>query len=559
MRTTAKLLLILILIYLLTDAGGIVERLQSLGLSPGLPIYLGLFGLLASALVAAAFTRPWALRWALATLLCAAAFFLDSYEAITREPMSYDAFINMWNSAASAPEAIDQHAGAMAGALARSLLLFGGLVLPPQGSLRLGRLAPVAPLAGVLLLTGILFVRGGEGGTGLPGPFTPLAYSSLFLYERLAEGAPHRKPVALRPVRPPSGDIVLIVDESVVGNYLDLNSPNGARSGLLQPRPGVAVHDFGLATSITNCSVGSNVTLRHGGTREDYRRINATMPSVFDYAKATGLRTVYLDAQGTGGRLQNLMDAQERRQIDRFIQFDRVPVRDRDMAVADTLAASLRNDTPEFVLVNKVGAHFPVHDKYPDAYMRHRPALARGRYVGISDTGDRTGFGGTAAEWVRYRNAYRNTLDWNVGAFFDRLLDGADLSRATLIYTSDHGQDLHETGSLGSNTHCSGDPVPQEGLVPLVVIDGGTPAGLSWTKAAAANRNRMSHYRIFPTLLGLMGYPEPAVRRLYGEALTAPATDPFTFNTRFNARLGLEPRWEKIDLGKIAPPPRDTE
>lgn len=557
MRTTAKLLLILV--YLLTGAGGIAERLQSLGLSPGLPIYLGLFGLLALALVAAAFTRPWALRWALATLLCAAAFFLDSYEAITREPMSYDAFINMWNSAASAPEAIDQHAGAMAGTLARSLLLFAGLVLPPQGSLRLRGLAPVAPLAGVLLLAGILFARGGEGGTGLPGPFTPLAYSSLFLYERLTEGAPHRKPVALRPARPPSGDIVLIVDESVAGNYLDLNSPSGARSGLLQPRPGVAVHDFGVAASITNCSVGSNVTLRHGGTREDYRRINATMPSIFDYAKAAGLRTVYLDAQGTGGRLQNLMDAQERQQIDRFVQFDRVPVRDRDMAVADTLAASLRNDTPEFVLVNKVGAHFPVHDKYPDAYMRHRPALARGHYVGISDTGDRTGFGGTAAEWVRYRNAYRNTLDWNVGAFFDRLLGRADLARATLIYTSDHGQDLHETGSPGSNTHCSGNPVPQEGLVPLVVIDGGTPAGLSWTRAAAANRNRMSHYRIFPTLLELMGYPEPAVRRLYGEALTAPATDPFTFNTRFNARLGLEPRWEKIDLAKIAPAPRDTE
>ncbi|MBB3910046.1 sulfatase-like hydrolase/transferase [Sphingomonas desiccabilis] len=557
MRTTAKLLLILL--YLLTGASGIAERLQSLGLSPGLPIYLGLFGLLALALVAAAFTRPWTLRWGLATLLCAAAFYLDSYEAITREPMSYDAFINMWNSAASAPDAVDQHAGALAGTLARSVLLFAGLVLQPQGSLRFGRLAPAAPVAGVLLLAGILFARGGEGGTGLPGPFTPLAYSGLFLYERLAEGTPHREPVALRPARPPSGDIVLIVDESVAGNYLDLNSPNGARSGLLQPRPGVAVHDFGLAASITNCSVGSNVTLRHGGTRADYRRINATMPSIFDYAKAAGLTTVYLDAQGTGGRLQNLMDAQERRQIDRFVQFDRVPVRDRDMAVADTLAASLRNDTPEFVLINKVGAHFPVHDKYPDAYMRHRPALARGRYVGISDTGDRTGFGGTAAEWVRYRNAYRNTLDWNVGAFFDRVLDRVDLSRATLIYTSDHGQDLHETGSPGSNTHCSGDPVPQEGLVPLVVIDSGAPATSPWVRAVAANRNRMSHYRIFPTLLALMGYPEPAVRRLYGDALTASAADPFTFNTRFNARLGLDPRWEKIDLRRIPPAPRDTK
>jgi glucan phosphoethanolaminetransferase (alkaline phosphatase superfamily) len=553
MRNAVKLLLILV--YLLTGSRMAGERIASLGLAPGLAIYLGLYLLLALALAAAAFTRPWVLRWAVAALLSIAAFYLDAYEAILREAMSYDAFINMLNSASSAPDAVHQHGGTMLGALARSLLLFAGIAVRPTRGLRF---APLAPLAGVLLLAAILFTRGGEGGTALPGPFTPLAYSTLYLYERIAEGVPQRSHVQLHPTGPANRDIVLIVDESVAGNYLDLNDPRGARSGLLQPRPGVAVHDFGLAASVTNCSVGSNVTLRHGGTRADYRRINASMPPIWGYAKAAGLRTVYIDAQGTGGVLQSLMDADERRQIDRFVQFDAVPVRDRDMAVADTLAELLRNDTPEFVLINKVGAHFPVHDKFPDAYMRYRPALPRGQYVGISDTGDRTGFGGTAGEWVRYRNAYRNTLGWNVGAFFDRLLDHADLSHATLIYTSDHGQDLHETGSPGSNTHCSSDPVAQEGLVPLVVIEGSGRPTLPWAAAVARGHNGMSHYRIFPTLLALMRYPEPAVRAIYGDSLVAPTPDPFTFNTRFNARLGLDPRWQKIDLAKIPPPPRDA-
>jgi lipid A ethanolaminephosphotransferase len=557
MRNLAKLLLILA--YLLTGARAVGERVASLGLAPELPMYLGLFLLLALPLVVAAFTRAWALRWALAGVLSASAFFLGAYEAITREAMSYDAFITMLNSASSGPDAIDQHAGAMMGPLAGALLLFAGLAIRPNARPRIGALAPVAPLAGVVLLAGILFARGGEGGTALPGPFTPLAYSALYLYEQVAEGKPQRSRLLLRPVQAATRDIVLIVDESVAGNYLDLNDPAGARSGLLQPRQGIAVHNFGLAASITNCSVGSNVTLRHGGTRADYRRINAAMPPIWSYAKAAGLRTIYLDAQGTGGKLQNLMDADERRQIDRFVQFDTVPVRDRDMAVADTLAALLRDDTPQFVLVNKVGAHFPVHDKYPDAYLRHRPALPRGHYVGISDTGDRTGFAGTPADWVRYRNAYRNTLDWNVGAFFDRVLGGADLSNATLIYTSDHGQNLHETGSPGSNTHCTSDPVAQEGLVPLVVIEGSRAPSLPWAKAVAKHHNAMSHYRIFPTLLALMHYPEPAIRRTYGDSLVASTPDPFTFNSRFNARLGRDPRWQRIDLSKIPSPPRDDD
>jgi glucan phosphoethanolaminetransferase (alkaline phosphatase superfamily) len=51
---------------------------------------------------------------------------------------------------------------------------------------------------------------------------------------------------------------------------------------------------------------------------------------------------------------------------------------------------------------------------------------------------------------VLYRNAYKNTVLWNVGEFFARVFAQAKLSNALLIYTSDHGQDLHERGNRGS-------------------------------------------------------------------------------------------------------------
>lgn len=107
------------------------------------------------------------------------------------------------------------------------------------------------------------------------------------------------------------------------------------------------------------------------------------------------------------------------------------------------------------------------------------------------------------------------------------------------------------------DTHCSSDPKPQEGVVPLVVIEGLNANTLPWAKTRGSNHNRMGHYRIFPTLLALMGYESAATQRIYGESLVSPKADPFTFNSRFNARLGREPKWVPIDPAALPPPPRD--
>jgi lipid A ethanolaminephosphotransferase len=392
----------------------------------------------------------------------------------------------------------------------------------------------------------------------MPAMYMSLAYLNLFAYEGLTASVGPREEVRLpRTGATPGHDIVLIVDESVSGNYLDINTPTGVPTPLGHPPRSTSVHNFGYAASVTNCSAGVNYTLRFGGTREDYPRINARMPSIWQYAKVAGLATVFIDAQRTGGMLINRMDEREMQDIDHWIQFDGVAVRDRDMAVAMKLTELFADATPQFIYVNKMGAHFPVHDKAPEAFVRYRPALPRGAYGDVSDTDQRFGLGDSRADWALYRNSYRNTLLWSVGEFFNRLFTAAPLDRAVVIYTSDHGQDLHERGNPGLNTHCGQDPVMEEGLVPLLVLHGAGLKTLDFETHLKENRNRSSHFNIFPTLLQLMGYRLDALQTIYGRPLTVPTRDPFTFNTRFYARLGRPPKWERIDLNRIVTPRPD--
>jgi hypothetical protein len=536
----------LLALYFVTTAPTMVERALSLGLTPPLALFLALWAASATALLLAAYAGLFLVRLVWTLLLFGAGLFVATFQAVTGQFLTYDAFINMVSSTGDAGNALAQYGRSFLLPLLSSGLLAVAILLRPP---RPVRFAGLAPLLGLILLSLMLYARGGEGARGVPPPLTGLSYTGLALYEAAREPRATRKPVALKPRSAPAGDLVFIIDESIAGQYLDLNDARGVRSGLLEPRPGLTVANFGYAASITNCSWGSNLTLRYGGTREDYRRIDASGPSLFAYAKAAGFHTVYIDAQRADPAKLPLSH-DELAGVERTISLAGRPVVERDQDAAVLISRYLHDKTRDFILVNKVGAHFPVHDKYPDAYLRYRPALPRGRFLNVSDTGSRAGFGGTSAEWRQYRNAYRNTLLWNVGAFFDRLL-APGIGDATIVYTSDHGQNLHETGGAGVNTHCSPEPVQEEGLVPLAVIGGGERAA-RWSRAAALSRNRATHYQIFPTLLTMMGYDEEDVVRRYGAGLDRRSAAPLAFNARFNARLGRGPEWRTIDLTRIA-------
>ncbi|KZN21133.1 MULTISPECIES: sulfatase-like hydrolase/transferase [Pseudomonas] len=549
---------LLLVLYLLKNYDYYLDRLDALGIGFPMLLYGAMFVVLTVALFMTAYIRQTLIRHLFALVMSGSAVFFDVYTQVTAGYMTYSSFVSLVYSGGFIQEAAYQYRDAIISAMVSGLLLLFGLGLKPRRRAPLpGALLVAAPVLGVLMLSIVLFMRAGEGARGLPIMYTPLAYLNLFTYEALHNTVGPREPVSLLRIDQPVGhDIVLIIDESISGNYLDINTPFGVHSNLKEPRPGVDIFNYGYAASIANCSADTNVTLRYGGTRADYMRINSTLPSIWQYAKKAGLRTVYIDSQRTGGNLQNLMNAAEQKDIDEFVQFDRTSVRDRDMAAAAKLIELLNDGKPQLVVINKVGAHFPVHDKYPDAFMAYRPTLPRGQFVEVADTGTRDGFNGQPDDWLLYRNAYKNTVLWNVGEFFARVFAQADLSHALLIYTSDHGQDLHERGNPGLNTHCGDDPVEEEGLVPLVVISGSGLQTLDWQAQLPANKDRSSHYNIFPTLLQVMGYDLAGIEAVYGKPLSVPTGDDFTFNYRFNARLGAKPEWKHIDLNSIVTPGR---
>ncbi|WP_095111615.1 sulfatase-like hydrolase/transferase [Pseudomonas sp. Irchel 3H7] len=545
-----------LIVYLLIYSEYYIDRLNAIGFSFSVLLFGAMFLALTLALYLMAYIRQALIRHVFALAMFVSAVFFDVYTRVTADYLTYSGFVSLVYSGGFIQEAAYQYRDALLRGVLSGLLLLFGIGLKPRHGLAVpNALRVAAPLCGVLLLSAVLFLRAGEGARGLPIMYTPLAYLNLFAYEALHNTVGPREPVTLARTSQAVGhDIVLIIDESISGNYLDINAPFGVHSNLKQARPGVDVFNYGYAASIANCSADTNVTLRYGGTRADYMRINSTLPSIWQYAKKAGLRTVYIDAQRTAGNLQNLMTETEKKDIDQFVQFDQTSVRDRDMAAAAKLIELLNDDQPELVVINKVGAHFPVHDKYPDAFMAYRPTLPRGQFTEVADTGERNGFNGQPDDWVLYRNAYKNTVLWNVGEFFARVFAQGNLNNALLIYTSDHGQDLHERGNPGLNTHCGGDPVEEEGLVPLVVIQGSDLKTLDWSAQLAANKDRSSHYNIFPTLLQLMGYDLTGIEAVYGKPLSVATADEFTFNYRFNARLGAKPEWKHIDLGSIVTP-----
>jgi hypothetical protein len=553
----------LIAAYLLCDGASVAARIAALGPGGGLILFLSVYAVTATALVLTASIPNTALRIALAVIFAAGSVVSQTFEWGMRQPLSYGAFIGLIEARDDTGDAIRQYGGVLALTVPIGLLLLIALALPKKPLPLPGGLTLLAPIAITGGLCAMLFLRGGEGATALPPPFAPIAYSVLGAGSSFAtarRGTVEMRRRATRVAR----DIVLIVDESISPIYLDIADPAaGVHSGLAVPRPGIRIVDYGFAAAIHNCSAGANATLRYGGTRDNYRAMKAAGVTIWDYAKRAGLRTVYLDGQRNHGVLQNMMTPEEKTRIDDFVQLDGVPMLDRDITLARLIAERINNDEAEFILVNKVGGHFPVYDRFPDRMDIYRPTLPRGLYAELTDDApgtmtDFAGFDGSAQAWQRYRNSYRNTLLWNVGEFFDRLMSEADFSKATVLYTSDHGQDLHENGSAGASTHCGTRPVQEEGIVPLLIIEGSRARGLDWQRDLAANHDRTSAYHIFPTLLALMDYDPADIATHYGAPLNQPTHDAYTFNVDYHVLFGRDPTWRKIDLRRLArAPPAD--
>ncbi|KAG1694930.1 Kdo(2)-lipid A phosphoethanolamine 7''-transferase [Nymphon striatum] len=388
-------------------------------------------------------------------------------------------------------------------------------------------------------------IKADKAVAGLPQQLSPISIATAVTYKSLVHEIPVRSKVKNAPVNPSKvKHLVYLVDESINPDYLYSNEGN-LLNGFHQNRNKIA--NFGTSVSGSNCSARSNAILRLGATRDNLIETVRTSPTIWQYAKKAGFRTVYIDSQASEktvtkpNEFQNYMNSEEAKLIDKFYKVKNVPAPDLDFKLLEIVTSELQNSIPTFIYANKNGAHFPYSDNYPESATIFKPVVSVTENSGIGGLLDLYQDG--SMEPVI--NTYKNSIYWTVDKFFEKLFQDVDLSDTAIIYTSDHGQYFEPS----STTHCSsGDDAPAtEGLVPLLFITDKQPLLLDYIESANTNYNITDQFSLFPTVLDLFGYSNE-VKSKYGPDLLAPVKGTVSaFNTGdILGIISIETVWRKV-------------
>lgn len=257
-------------------------------------------------------------------------FFGVAFEYSVGTQLNYENFAIAWEARALGGDAIGFYWSAIAVAFVVTAVgcvaisVSGAAPRPAGGDLvRSSTRRGLLGLPGVAVFTaclpfvamgGLVFLRGGDGSDGLPIQYKAAAlFATVVVNEALAE-SPERRHVDGEPVREGIRNIVLIVDESVRGDYASSPDLLPSLQRLSRYR-----HDFGIAVSATNCSAGSNLALRTGATQSEFQKTINENPYIWDYARRAGYQSVFIEAQVARGRLNNRMSLAEKARIDEFV------------------------------------------------------------------------------------------------------------------------------------------------------------------------------------------------------------------------------------------------
>jgi glucan phosphoethanolaminetransferase (alkaline phosphatase superfamily) len=308
-------------------------------------------------------------------------------------------------------------------------------------------------------------------------------------------------------IRPIFNKIVMIMDESVRGDYI---LSNGAT---LNTTPFLNATDhlinFGVAISGSNCSTVSRMIFRFGMRRSDLSegwREGLKKPTFWQLAHRAGYKTVFTDAWGDtyflgfGSFLHSGFSSAEKALIDSEIKVVEKPAYLRDHKLVDKILDSLNEKAPTFIYVDKYGVHIPYSTKYPSALQK----------PSAHPTAE--------PDLETVVGHYQNAIRWSVDEFFRKLLPAVDLSKTLIVYTSDHGQNLQ---SGYKHSHCTSTPnvQPAEAYVPILAITSEPKFERLLAEASARGFGRFSHSEIFPTLLLAMGFDASWVKKTYGPSL----------------------------------------
>ena len=181
-------------------------------------------------------------------------------------------------------------------------------------------------------------------------------------------------------------------------------------------------------------------------------------------------------------------------------------------------------------MLNKYGMHFPYFRSYPSDHALFAPALGPGEPMDDRE---------------KSLNSFMNGVRWSVDDWFEALLSrSGEFMPYVIVYTSDHGQNIVDDGTLG--THCRPRATRFEGMVPMIVFSNDAAVLERFHAVRRASDNKTSHFQVFPTLLGLAGYRESWVGDHYGASLgMRPEASPQFFVGDLHGR-GSVRKWVSI-------------
>ncbi len=354
-----------------------------------------------------------------------------------------------------------------------------------------------------LLFFIIAWPRGGYGLKEMPVQFKIPVLLSIITFEKVNPDEINRNNINEN-VLVKKGEkinIILVIDESVRGDYLDINNNQGITPYLYSQKQRII--NFGYATSGANCSAGSNQILRFGPNQNNFAQTFVTNPYIWQYAKKAGYRTIMIEGQVSKGHQNNRMKQKEKSYIDEFIYTHGKTnyAKDKNTAILIKKHLSLKSSQPIFIYAIKSGVHFPYDRLVPEA---------KKKYVSVASADKKTNM----------VNSYKNAINYITDSFFTYLIEDAEFKDTLIIYTSDHGQNLLDNGL--SMTHCTiENPSPYEALVPLIMLTDNRMMQKTLKQASIINANKVSHFNIFPTILSIFGFNNNDVESIHGRSVFA--------------------------------------
>jgi len=294
-------------------------------------------------------------------------------------------------------------------------------------------------------------------------------------------------------------NIILLVDESVRGDYLSINGYPKKTTEYLSSLD--KLFTLGSISSVANSSANSNYILRNGITLEElpdkeYKTLKK--PSIFQYAKKAGFKTIFLDAQSNYQGLQNNMSSYDLEDIDFFItQRNKDDYSLSDRRITKQLSKILADNSKDkfFVYFVKYGSHFKWQLNYPKENETFKPALTIYEALGFDNR-------------EKAVNSYLNSVKWGVDGYFEYLLKTIDTKDTLIIHTADHGQNIIENEILVTHGTAKNPPSTMAN-VPLLIY--ANDIDYIKSKFDKIELDTYSQYQLFPSLLDIMGYNEETV------------------------------------------------